>query len=78
LVDFTEEGIEVTETTNEELLQATKEAASLLSFYNAAEGDNWERERTARSVAHAKFYNLKEICMERGIYNPEDFKHFLV
>ena len=66
------------ETSNEELILALKEAASRLSYFNAAEGDQWAKERDARRAAHTTFYTMKEIAMERGIYDQDQFKHYLV
>lgn len=66
------------ETKNKDLLTALHEAASLLSFYNAAEGRSWEEEMDRRGVASANFYALKEEAMRRGVYSPDDFKNYLV
>lgn len=79
LLEFPKEEIRVSENwTNEQLLDAMKTTAGDLSYYNAAEGDQWERERNLRGKAHDAFYALKEMAEKRGIYKPEDFRHFLV
>lgn len=79
VVDFKPEEVTVTEEwTDEDLMVALRKAAGDLSYYNAAEGDQWGRERNLRGAAHDQFYALKMIATERGIYRDEDFKHFLV
>lgn len=79
VVDFKpDEGVVVEEWTNDDLVVALKKAAAKLSYYNAAESDQWERERNSRGAAHDQFYALKKIAEDRGVFRPEDFKHFLV
>ena len=53
--------------TNDELKQATHEAACNVSFYNAAEGGCWRQEGQARGKAKAKFSDLKVQCEARGL-----------
>ena len=43
-----------------EAIKEWKEAASNLSYFNAAEGDNWRREAKARSEAKAKLDKLSD------------------
>ena len=43
-----------------EAIKEWKEAASNMSYYNAAEGDNWRRESKARSEARAKLDRLSD------------------
>lgn len=63
---------------NESLLQELHDAAAELSYFNAAEGDNWYREQGARSKAQARYTTLVNVAAERGIYNKDDFKGYLV
>ena len=66
------------EPSNESLIQALHEAASTLSYYNAAEGDVYRREAGSRAKARARYLDLVEAAIERGVYNKEDFKGYLI
>lgn len=48
--------------TNEELIEQLEKAASNLSYFNAAEGDSWNKEREARLTAYAEFCRVRELC----------------
>jgi hypothetical protein len=78
LVAFKDEGMLVEETSDVDLLEALKTLAVEVSYFNAAEGSDYTREAGSRRAAQAKFNTLVEIAKERGIYNPEDFKNYLV
>jgi hypothetical protein len=79
LLDFTEEGITVVEDiSNEDLLASYRHACAELSYFNAAEGGDWGRERDARNSTYSKWLKLKEMLMERGIYSEELNHGFLV
>ncbi len=70
--------IEVNMASNESLLQELHDAASDLSYYNAAEGDTYRWEAPARAKARARWNSLVNEATERGIYNPDDFRGYLV
>jgi len=53
--------------TDDELKQATHDAACHLSYYNAAEGNSWRDETHARAKASGAFHDLKAECEERGL-----------
>ena len=63
---------------NESLLQALHDAASDLSYYNAAEGDTYRYESGARSAAQKRWNALVNEAIQRGIYNKQDFANYLV
>ena len=64
----------MSELTNTELLNLLHEAASNLSYFNAAEGDVWRAESGSRAAAQKHWNYLVNQAIERGIYNPEEFK----
>lgn len=68
----------MTELDDEALIAKLHEAASLLSYYNAGEGDCYARERQKRGEAHDAFYALRKIAMDRGVFTPEAFGRYLV
>lgn len=73
------EGITVTEEIdNSALLGALHEAAGKLSYFNAGEGDCYARERGSRAAAFDNFRTLRELAIERGIYDPKDFGNYLI
>jgi hypothetical protein len=59
--------------TDTELLNALHEAASNLSYFNAAEGDVWRAETGARAAAQKEWNILVNEAIHRNIYNKEDF-----
>ena len=64
--------------TDEELLTALADAASRVSYYNAAEGTQYTREATARHAARQAWDDLVREASERGIFNPESYKGYLL
>lgn len=52
---------------NDVLIADLKEAASELSYFNAAEGDSWRKERESRQLALARFNEIKDHCIIAGI-----------
>ena len=63
---------------DEELLAAMKDAATGLSYYNADEGDCYSAERNGRAVAQGKWDALKAVAKDRGIWNSDDWRGYLV
>ena len=68
----------VNEPSNESLIQELHDAANDLSYYNAAEGDTYRYEATARSQAQKRWNALVNEAIQRGIYNKDDFRGYLV
>jgi hypothetical protein len=66
--------------TNEELIEKLKEAASDLSYYNAAEGDSWSKERLARQQARENLAKYHSECILAGLDPSEILKdgHYLL
>ena len=65
---------------NSSLLNALHDAASALSFYHSGwdSSEITNRERSQYEAVKHRFYNLKEIAEERGIFQPDEFKRYLV
>jgi hypothetical protein len=57
--------------TDEDLLAEWKEVAGLISFYNAAEGQSWYDETTARTIAYRRFEVLDKEVGSRGLERPK-------
>ena len=51
--------------TDDELKQATHDAAIKLSYYNAGEGQCWRQEGSARGRASGAFHALVKQCNQR-------------
>jgi hypothetical protein len=64
--------------TDTSLLNALHEAASNVSYFNAAEGPSYYAEAGARAAARSQWEALVEEAISRGIYDPEDFKDYLL
>ena len=64
--------------TDDELLAAMKDAATDLSYYNAAEGDCYSAERNGRAVAQGKWDALVKEAKALGIWNSDDWRGYLV
>ena len=64
--------------TDEELLTALADAASRLSYYNAAEGTQYTRERDARHAARDAWDDLVTEASARGVFDPECYKGYLI
>lgn len=57
-------------TTDEEIIELYHKQARSMSFYNAAEGQAWYSERTARDICGGEFRKTKEELKRRGIEQP--------
>jgi hypothetical protein len=57
--------------TNEELIEKLKDAAGNLSYYNAAEGDDWRKEHGARQLARNALAEIHAKCTLAGIDTTE-------
>jgi hypothetical protein len=64
--------------TDTSLLNALHEAASNVSYFNAGEGDCYRMEAGARAAAKSQWNALVEEAINRGIYDPADFKDYLL
>lgn len=53
--------------TSQELIDAIHKAARDISYYNAAEGDNYFQEQPLRSRAQAALRSLKDEAEKRGL-----------
>lgn len=56
------------------LIQELKDAASDLSYYNAAEGDSYRAEAAPRAAARARLEEAREKCRAEGIDPSEALK----
>ena len=63
---------------NTGLLNSLHEAAKDVSYFNAGEGPSWYAETTGRHAALSRWQALLEEAQFRGIYNPDDFKEYLL
>ncbi len=61
---------------DEDLVKAVLDAAGVVSYYNAAEGDAYRQEAGARNIAKNKFYKLNSEVKKRGL--TVDLSGFLV
>lgn len=61
-----------------DLMKELHGAAQEVSYFQAAEGSDYTREADARKVAWGRWVALKEIAMKHGVFDPEDFKNYLV
>ena len=52
---------------DEELIKELKEAASNLSYYNAAEGSSWSKEVEGRAKASARWNEIRKTCRDAGV-----------
>jgi vacuolar-type H+-ATPase catalytic subunit A/Vma1 len=68
----------MSELTNTELLNRMHEAAADLSYYNAAEGSDYYREKGARAIAQKHWNTLVEEAVKRGLYEKGDWLEYLV
>lgn len=68
----------MTQIDNSALLNELHLAASQVSRFNAADWEQIGREREAAGKAWARWVDLKQMAQQRGIYNPEEFKRYLV
>lgn len=57
--------------TDQELLDAYVKAANDLSYYNAAEGDSYWSESSARNASRAKYTEIKLSVIARGLELPK-------
>ncbi len=53
--------------TDEQMVELYKKQASSMSFFNAAEGQSWYAEATARAACSAKLREIKEEFVARGL-----------
>lgn len=58
-------------TTDEELTALYHKQARELSFYQAAEGESWYKERPMREACSAEFRKINEELKRRGIEQPK-------
>lgn len=63
---------------NSGLLNALHEAAQDVSFFNAGEGPSYYAETNGRHAAISRWEALLEEAKFRGLYNPSDFKDYLL
>ena len=57
--------------TNEELIELYKKQASSMSFFNAAGGQAYYSEATARGICGVEFRKIKEEFVARGLELPK-------
>lgn len=57
-------------TSNEELTILWHKQAREMSFYAAAEGESWYKERPMREACSAEFKRINEEIKRRGIEQP--------
>lgn len=62
----------------EQLITELKEAASTLSYYNAAEGNSYNNEHDRRQSARDRFSFAKTRCHAAGIDVDPILTHYLV
>lgn len=55
---------------DDDVLELYKKKASSLSFYNAAEGQSWYEERSAREQCKKEFTEVAEELDKRGLETP--------
>lgn len=58
-------------TTDEELIELYHKQAREMSFFNAAEGESWYRERLARESCKAELAMIAEEIYARGLDIPK-------
>ena len=58
-------------TTDEELVALYHKQAREMSFFNAAEGESWHRERPMREACSAEFKRINEELKRREIEQPK-------
>ena len=75
---ITNEGTQMITLTNSELLNALHETALRVSYFNAGEGACYRAETNARHAAKSEWDNLVIEAKNRGIYNADDFKNYLL
>lgn len=68
----------MTQMTDEQLLTALADAAGRVSYFNAAEGTQYTQEGGARRAAKDAWHALVDEATERGIFDPENYKGYLV
>lgn len=56
--------------TNEQLIEAYKDKAADMSYWNAAEGPSWYQEAAARQSCQMEFSKIRQEIIERGIEIP--------
>lgn len=59
------------DTTDEELTQLWHKQARDMSFYSAAEGESWYRERPMREACAAEFRKINEELKSRNLPTPQ-------
>ena len=64
--------------TIEQLIEEWEKAAGNLSYYNAAEGDNWRREGEGRRKAKSEFNSIDVECAAAGLTRDKLPKGYLI
>ena len=55
---------------DDDILELYKKKATSLSFYNAAEGQSWYQERSAREQCRSEFKEVVSEIKKRGLETP--------
>jgi hypothetical protein len=56
--------------TNEQLIEAYKDKAADMSYYNASEGQSWYQETAARQQCQLEFSKIRQELLDRNIEEP--------
>ena len=57
--------------TDQELLDLYVKEANNLSYYNAAEGQSYSQETTARNACRTRYLDVKKQVLDRGLELPK-------